>query len=470
MYVCKFIRLFSFYLHFEQNMFELYRNITTFVSDYNTKMTMNKFRFITLLLLTASAASEAYGQERTEIFISRSDTAVHYRIPAISSFKDGTVISVADYRFSRNDIGIVKDGRVDLRARISKDNGFTWGDVTTVIAGKGKDSPDFMNVGFGDPSMVTDRKTGRTLLMCAAGNVAFTEGTAETHLRLPRMYSDDKGRTWSAPEDITDDLYGLFDDSVHGPAKSMFITSGRIVQSRYIKAGKYYRIYCAVLQIAGNGKWMNFVLYSDDFGQNWNVLGGTDTPAVPHDANEAKVEELPDGNLVISSRTDAEGRMFNVFCYDNQKKATGSWGEMAHSSGHNNGIITKGNSCNGELLAVPVIRSRDGLRMTLMLQSAPAGPKRSNVSIYYKGLESGRKYGPQDIAADWEGAYLATGIGSAYSVMAMLSNGRVGFAYEEKTYYPTSGAGYTIVYDAYGIEEITAGAYRLDEKAIRKTR
>ena len=89
-------------------MFELYWNITTFVSDYNTKMTMNKFRFITLLLLTAFAASKAYGQERTEIFISRSDTAVHYRIPAISSHKDGTVISVADYRFSRNDIGIVK--------------------------------------------------------------------------------------------------------------------------------------------------------------------------------------------------------------------------------------------------------------------------------------------------------------------------------------------------------------------------
>jgi hypothetical protein len=52
------------------------------------------------------------------------------------------VISVADYRFSRNDIGIVKDGRVDLRARVSNDNGATWEDITTVIAGKGKDSPE----------------------------------------------------------------------------------------------------------------------------------------------------------------------------------------------------------------------------------------------------------------------------------------------------------------------------------------
>ena len=49
------------------------------------------------------------------------------------------MISVADYRFSRNDIGIVKDGRVDLLARVSKDDGCTWGNITTVIAGKGKD-------------------------------------------------------------------------------------------------------------------------------------------------------------------------------------------------------------------------------------------------------------------------------------------------------------------------------------------
>ena len=33
--------------------------------------------------------------------------------------------------------------------------------------------------------------------------------------------------------------------------------------------------------------------------------------------------------------------------------------------------------------------------------------------------------------------------------------------FEEKTYYPTSGAGYTIVYNAYTIEEITDGKYSL---------
>ena len=89
-------------------MFELHRNMSTFVIDYSATM-KNKFYFLALLMVAASVGLEAYAQERTEIFISCSDTAVHYRIPAISSYRDGAVISVADYRFSRNDIGIVKD-------------------------------------------------------------------------------------------------------------------------------------------------------------------------------------------------------------------------------------------------------------------------------------------------------------------------------------------------------------------------
>lgn len=425
-----------------------------------------KFRHA-LSFLFIFAAQAAYSQDRTEIFISPTDTGAHYRIPAIAALPDGQVISVADYRFSRNDVGIVKDGRIDLRARTSQDNGITWGEISTVVEGKGKESPDFMNVAFGDPCIVADRRSGKTLLICAAGNVSFLDGTRECHLRIPRFYSKDMGWTWTAPEDISEMIYSLFDNSIHGPAKSTFVTSGRIVQSRYVKTGDYYRLYCAILQIAGNGKWMNHVLYSDDFGQSWDVLGGPDSAAIPEGANEAKVEELPGGDLLISSRTDLEGRLFNIFRFDNLRKATGEWGKMAHSSAHNNGIITEKNSCNGELLVVPAICRKNGQKIDLLLQSAPIGPKRSNVGIYYKALRKDKTYTPEEIAADWEGVFRATNIGSAYSVFATLANGNIGFAYEEKTYYPTSGAGYTIVYDAYSVEEITAGAYTLDTKAKR---
>jgi sialidase-1 len=102
--------------------------------------------------------------------------------------------------------------------------------------------------------------------------------------------------------------------------------------------------------------------------------------------------------------------------------------------------------------------------MHLLLQSVPLGPKRSNVGIFYKGVELQKEYSPRTLASDWEGFFRVTSIGSAYSVMALQKNGKVGFMFEEKTYYPTSGAGYTIVYDAFTIEEITGGAYTLNQK------
>ena len=80
-------------------------------------------RLLTSLIALTFLCGTLSAQERSETFISRSDTAVHYRIPAMAALEDGTVVAVADYRFSRNDIGIIKDGRVDLRARTSRDNG-----------------------------------------------------------------------------------------------------------------------------------------------------------------------------------------------------------------------------------------------------------------------------------------------------------------------------------------------------------
>ncbi len=423
---------------------------------------------ILVIVLAALAVNTVYAQQRTEVFISRDPHSVHYRIPSLAALPDGRLICVADYRFSGQDIGIVKDGRVDLRVRTSSDNGYSWGEITTLAEGRGKDSPDFLNVAFGDPCVVADRLNGRILVMSCAGNVSFLDGTRKIHLRIVRFYSEDGGVTWTRPEDISERLYKKFDTCSYGPARSMFVTSGRITQSRHIRVGKYHRLYCAVLQTAGNGEWKNYVLYSDDFGQNWDVLGGVENAPIPVDANEAKVEELADGSVLITSRTDVEGRMLNIFRYADRKKAEGSWGKMAHSSKHNNGIVTEMNSCNGELMVMPVVRKSDGRRMELLMQSVPVGPKRSNLGIYYKSLELDKVHTAEEIAADWEGVFNVTGKGSAYSAMAVQSNGKLGFAYEEKTYYPDSGCGYTIVYDCFDVEEITGGRYALDAKKIKK--
>lgn len=425
-------------------------------------------RFI-LLLAVLAFGLVAVAQERCEIFSTKTFDDVPYRIPAIAVTKDGRLICVADYRFSRQDVGVVKDGRIDLHLRVSEDNGKSWGETRTLVEGRGSASPDFMNVAFGDPCIVADRESNRVLVMSCAGNVAYTKGQRDNHQNIARFYSEDVGRTWGAPTDIADQIYSLFDNGKYGPARSMFIASGKVLQSRYVKAGKYYRLYCAVLQTVADGRWMNFVLYSDDFGESWEVLGGVDVAPVMEGADEAKVEELPGGALLISSRTNKSGRNFNIYTFTNAKRAEGSWGEMAHSSNHNGGVFSDRNACNGELMVVPVVRRSDGREMYLLMQSLPLGPYRTRVGIYYKGLASAEDVSsPARIAADWEGHYQVTAQTSAYSTMALQSDNTIGFVYEERELYDRRGGGYSIVYENLSVEQITDGQYVFNPRAGKR--
>lgn len=402
-----------------------------------------------------------------EVFPTETTAAIPYRIPAIATANNGDIIAVADYRYSRSDIGMANNGRIDLRGRISKDNGETWGDIFTIVEGKGANSPDFMNVGFGDPCIVADRESSRVLLMSCAGNVSFPNGTRNNHQCIARFYSEDNGQSWSEPEDIAESIYSQFDASAnHGPVKAMFIGSGKISQSETTKVGDYYRLYCAVLLKNVNSTNTNFVLYSDDFGGSWNVLGGVENSPLPDGGDEPKAEELPDGSVLLSSRTTG-GRYFNIFSFTDSEKAEGSWGTPAFSGSSNNGTTAVSNSCNGEIMIVPATRKSDGQDVFLALQSVPLGSGRANVGIYYKELESLEDFSsPENFAKEWDGRHQASYLGSAYSTMSKQANDSIAFLYEEETHCGTGGGGYTIVYKAYSIETITDSAYTYKKGGI----
>lgn len=415
---------------------------------------------LSLFAMCLGICPASHAQKQCEIFTTHSEQDVPYRIPAIAALPDGTVICVADYRWSGADIGLVKDGRIDLMMRISRDNGQSWEHPFALIEGKGAQSSDFMNVAYGDPCIVADRESSKVLIMSCAGNMSFLDGTRGLHQGIARFYSNDGGRSWSRPEDISESIYRLFDKGRFGPAQSMFIASGRILQSRFVKKGRYHRLYCSVLQQIANGVRMNFVLYSDNFGKSWKVLGGVDNPPIEKDADEAKVEELPDGSILISSRTDRNGRNFNIFRFTNARRAEGRWGKMAHSGIENGGVHSERNACNGELMSVPVTRTSDGKRMHLLLQSLPLGPGRRNVGIYYKALDNDDIWSsPEKLAADWDGLFRVTELGSAYSTMVLQPDSSIGFLYEESTHFK-SWIAYTIVYKKLSVEEITGGRYR----------
>ena len=400
--------------------------------------------------------------ERHEVFQLLNPTDIPYRIPALAVTKDGTLIAVADYRHSGTDIGVTDKGRIDLHYALSYDNGNTWTDVMPLIEGKGDKSPDFMNVGFGDPCIVADRESNRVLLLSCAGNVSFQNGTRKNHQNIARFYSEDGGKTWSVPEDIAESIYSQFDETRYGPVRSMFVASGRIFQSPTVKVGNYYRLYCAVLVRDKIGKHMNYVLYSDDFGGEWKILGDANTPAVYDTADEPKVEELPDGSILISSRYNG-GRYYNMFLFDDANTAQGEWLTKAFSGASNNGVVSADNSTNGEVMVLPVVRTADNKAMHLLLQSLPLGPQRKNVGIYYKELADQMDYlDPAFIAENWDGVLQVTTLNSAYSTMAWQRDNRLGFLYEEETHGASNLAygGYTIVYECFDIEDITEGKYK----------
>ena len=400
--------------------------------------------------------------ERHEVFQLLNPTDIPYRIPALAVTKDGTLIAVADYRHSGTDIGVTDKGRIDLHYALSYDNGNTWTDVMPLIEGKGAQSPDFMNVGFGDPCIVADRESNRVLLLSCAGNVSFQNGTRKNHQNIARFYSEDGGKTWSLPEDIAESIYSQFDETRYGPVRSMFVASGRIFQSPTVKVGNYYRLYCAVLIRDKYAKHMNYVLYSDDFGGEWKILGDANTPAVYDTADEPKVEELPDGSILISSRYNG-GRYYNMFLFDDANTAQGQWLTKAFSGASNNGVVSADNSTNGEVMVLPVVRTADNKAMHLLLQSLPLGPQRKNVGIYYKELADQMDYlDPAFIAENWDGVLQVTTLNSAYSTMAWQRDNRLGFLYEEETHGTSNLAygGYTIVYECFDIEDITEGKYK----------
>lgn len=397
-------------------------------------------------------------EERTLYYTPRENHP--YRIPAIATAPNGDIFAICDYRPCGGDIG---NGDVDIVCRISTDNGVNWGAEFTVADGKGGNT-NVMETGYGDPAIVADRDQNKLLVMMVSGRTTCWNGRWEKSKigvkdatavnRVARVYANYNEETktwdWTQPEEVTDAIYSIFLDGETPTVTSMFIGSGKICQSRVVKKNEYYRLYCA-LWTRDEG---NRVIYSDDFGMSWNVLGTiSDRPASGGD--EPKVEELADGTVVLSSRVSG-GRWFNIFTFNNEGKSdaekytTGSWGSAVKSTSAYDG---SGNGTNGEIYKVKAVRKSDGKVCDVMLQSIPAGPNRSNVKVYYKEMNYSTPYTPAAFAEGWQvGKHVSTKE-SAYSTMIMQADGRIGFFFEEEP------GGYCMVYIPYSIEDLTNGQY-----------
>lgn len=396
---------------------------------------------------------------------------VTYRIPSIVTVQagphKGRIYSVNDYRYCGGDIGA---GRIDLYQSYSDDNGATWTtpDVMRnkegkpVAMGTGKATPagtkqseTNLDCGFGDPATVSDRETGDIFMVACTGRMNFFSSRRDDPQPSARWWSTDGGETWTEP-DFTqwEQVYSLFDDNcINGYIDGQFIGSGRMVQSSRIKVGTHYRIYAVMSgRHAASGNISNWVLYSDDFGHNWNILGDPYNPAVSAGADEPKCEELPDGSILLAARGNGGGRNFNIFRYTDIEKAQGRWDTHINTNlGTGHGI----NACNGEIMILPVKNTTDGQKAFIALQTFPNSTKREKVTVAWKILASPADYDTPSDFATWNGFFLLSPGNSTYSTMTLQHDNKVGFMWEEDTF--TNGI--SEIYRALTISEITDGAW-----------
>lgn len=399
-------------------------------------------KFLSLLRRTLPAALlalSASAMAQTVLFHTGDATGYPYRIPAITTTAQGKVVALTDIRPCGGDIGY---GRVDILGRTSLDGGATWGNVQNVLVGTGS-GPE---TGYGDACLVADSKREELLLVCVSGDVPYWNSRVEKSQRFVATWGKWNKKTkqweWEKPVDQTAHIYKeLLGSRING----LFMGSGRICQSTKVKVGKYYRLYAALCTHRGN-----FVVYSDNFGRSWNILGSATESCAPK-GDEPKCEELPDGSVLLSSRKHG-GRFFNVFRFTNAERAEGVWGHPVDSRLAPGGIKNEGTPCNGEIMIVKA--KVDGKYGTYALQSVPAGPGRRDVSIYWKKLEKPCDYNtPLRFASNWQGVYQVSHTSSAYSTMTLLPDGRIGFYWEEGE----RPGGYDMAFKAISVEEIVKG-------------
>lgn len=401
-------------------------------------------KHLILLILCAVAT-----MTQAQVTLFESTAAEHYRIPSIVRLNDGTLMAFSDSRENGGaDIGY---GWIDLVYKTSNDNGATWSDQKYAAR---HSSTNGFHKAYGDASTVVDRESGDVLLMVSAGEVGFLMEKPGDSVRIGCMVYSAKSGTWSAPTDVSHSLYRKGDRNVG----HLFFSSGRMIQSRKVKVGSHYRIYGAVntRSSASVGEGGSRVVYSDDFGSTWHYLGGIGITPIDT-GDECKVEELPNGDILLNARLrsgNCVGRGFNVFKFTNLKKAEGSWGKKVHSGETGIEGQTLSGGCDAELMLVPARRTTDGKRVSLLLLSSPMATTRNNVGIYYKELphECGD---PKTYIDGWR-KHQVTDRQSAYSTMTLDRNGDIAFLYEEDW---AEGKGYNIVFKRLSLTEITGGAY-----------
>lgn len=351
------------------------------------------------------------------VFDSGTDGHIYYRIPAMIETRSGKILAFCEARNTKAPFyegnegkfaGIpvfqqgssADSGDIDLVMKSSDDGGATWSGMTTLFN-------DGNNV-CGNPAPVMDITTGRIFLFwcwqkCGSQKSELFPSILDGHTRrVLYAWSDDEGKTWSEPVDMTTTLKSKdWTWYATGPCHAIQVMAGSH-KGRIIIPCNH--------RDAANVHNYSHCCWSDDHGATWN-LGGTTAVG----GNESCIVELSDGNVMTNMRiapddmpagVNAKCRALSV-----SKDGGVTWGSFDRIES----LTDPG--CQG---ATANYHDKGKPTSILLMSNCHNASSRSNMTIS-ASMDDGKT---------WKSPYTVFPTRAAYSDIFVLSDGSVCVLYE----------------------------------------
>ena len=348
-----------------------------------------QFLLLFLMCISASWTWASDAPERTVLFNMGDYDSQYWRIPALVTAADNSLVAVVDKRGSS--LGELPN-TISIMSRRSTDNGKNWSEPVVVAqGGNGKT--------YGDPAVVLDKKTGNLICMFV-GDQGLWNATPYNRQGIYVSKSTDNGVSWSEPVAITDQVYAN-----HSSWYAGFAGSGH---GLCLKDGRLMFVLAIRATSATGVPLHNYAIYSDDGGDNWTLSTNAATTA----GDEAKVVELEDGDILMSIRNPSKGN--RIFCKSTDRGQT--WGKAYFET------ELKDPACNGDIIRYSYSTDEGSEGKSRLLHSLPESTTtRENVTIYLS----------EDDGETWPIKKRLVDGYSAYSSLTVLSDGTIGALVEE---------------------------------------
>lgn len=345
---------------------------------------------------TAPAAADALGP-LVDVARWTSPRSARLRIPALTQSADGTLIAVFDARDDMDDL----PAHMTVVMRRSLDGGLTWGPLQTLRGDR--------TWSAGDPSLLTDRDSGRLHCFCtgSAGKGFASSGAGNDPddpdiTQAEHLFSDDDGLTWH---------HRRITAEVKDPAwAGMFASSGTGLQLRTPGTGFEGRLLQSYVARV-DGEVYAVATWSDDGGESWNH----GEPVGPG-ADENKLAELSDGRVLLNTRA-AGGRRLQAVSEDGGATFTEFEAVDEHIDPANNGAVVR---------VFPDAATDDPAARVLALSNSADPDMRRRLTLRLSF----------DDGATWPASFLLDEEASAYSTIVPLAGepGTLGLLYEREGY------------------------------------